>query len=244
MGDSWGTISPATTHFEDELKEHSCALNGFTNIAVGGTTAKQWSGFLYMEKVKKQAKDHDFIWITLMGNDALAEMPGCASEGKTAAECGDVLMKNVLGYMGKILDGIHEANPNARVVGFGYDTMFGGLGCEILARQIFPQCWKNKTVPPIRCFNTELIRIQGAWETLASTRSYVTAINLLGTTQVAYGDKSAAIGKPDLDKMGPRKYWPDFLQCIHPSTSGGDASGAMIIMKEFYKQFWSKALGC
>ena len=46
--------SPATTHFEDELKEHSCALNGFTNIAVGGTTAKQWSGFLYMEKVKKQ----------------------------------------------------------------------------------------------------------------------------------------------------------------------------------------------
>ena len=27
-----------------------------------------------------------------------------------------------------ILDGIHEANPSAQVVGFGYDIMFGGLG--------------------------------------------------------------------------------------------------------------------
>ena len=75
MGDSWGTVSPATEHFQKELKEHNCPLDGFTNIAVGGTTAKQWSGTLKMLEVKKQAKDHDLVWVTLMGNDALEEMP-------------------------------------------------------------------------------------------------------------------------------------------------------------------------
>merc|ERR1711907_289131 len=248
MGDSWGTVSPATDHFQAELKEHNCPLDGFTNIAIGGTTAKQWASsglFGHMNKVKKEAKVHDHIWITLMGNDALAEMPDCASAGKTASECGDVMMKDALQNMGTILDGIHEANPNAKVVGFGYDTMFGGLGCSLITHQLFPQCWKNKTESnPIRCFNTQLIRMQEAWETLAKTRPYVHPVNLLGTTQVAAGDAKAAIGKPNLDKMGPRQYWPDTLGCIHPSTTGGDKSGAMIIMEEFYKQYWSKALSC
>jgi hypothetical protein len=248
MGDSWGTISPATEHFQAELKEHNCPLDGFTNIAVGGTTAKQWAAsgiFGKINEVKQQAKQHDHIWITLMGNDALQDMPGCAQKGKTAAECGDVMMTNALSRMGTILDGIHEANPDAKVVGFGYDTMFGGIGCSLVTKDIFPQCWNNKSESnPTRCFNTQLIRMQEAWETLAKTRPWVTAINLLGTTQVAGGDRDAAIGKPNLDKMGPREYWPDYLQCFHPSTSGGDKSGAMVIMKEFYNQYWSKALNC
>ena len=45
-------------------------------------------------------------------------------------------------------------------------------------------------------------------------------------------------------KFGPAKYWPDTLACIHPETKGGDASGALVIMREFYKQYWSKALSC
>ena len=94
---------------------------------------------------------------------------------------------------------------------------------------VFPQCYHNKSeANPTRCFNTQLVRLQDAWETLASTRPYVTAINLLGATQVAGGDPKAAIGKPNLDSMGPRKYWPDTLGCIHPSTSGGEKSGVAI----------------
>ena len=61
---------------------------------------------------------------------------------------------------------------------------------------------------------------------------------------MAGGDPKAAIGKPNLDRMGPRQYWPDYLSCIHPSTRGGDKSGAMVIMKEFYRQYWSQALSC
>ena len=145
-----------------------------------------------------------------------------------------------------ILDGIHEANPNAQVVGFGYDIMFGGLGCEVITKDVFPQCWNKTQTPenPIRCFNTQFIKIQKVWETFAAARPYVHALNLLGTSQVAGGNKKAAVGKPDLDKFGPAKYWPDTLACIHPSTEGGDESGAMVIMKEFYNQYWSKALSC
>lgn len=245
LGDSWGTISPATEHFQAALKEHSCPLDGFTNIAIGGTTAKQWSGPFMLPRVRAQAKSHDHVWVTLMGNDAMEEMPSCARAGKTAVECGDQMMADALEHMGKILDAIHESNPSAQIVGFGYDTMFGGLGCQLLCRSMFPQCWSNKTEPsPTRCFNQQLIRMQEAWERLASSRPWVHPINILGTTQHAAGDPEAAVGKPNLDKMGPRQYWPDTLECIHPSTSGGDKSGAMVIMNEFYKQYWSKALGC
>jgi hypothetical protein len=111
--------------------------------------------------------------------------------------------------------------------------MFGGLGCETITKDVFPQCWKNSSEPnPIRCFNNEFVRIQSLWETLAAKYPYVTAINLLGTTQVAAGNKAAAIGKPDLDHWGPAKDWPLTLACIHPSKTGGDKSGGMLIMKQ------------
>jgi hypothetical protein len=117
MGDSWGTISPATDEFKRELNEHKCPLQGFTNIAIGGTTAQQWAEPKKMLEVKKQAKDHDLVWVTLMGNDALAVCPDCAKAGKTAEECGDELTVKATGWMTTIIDGIHEANPNAKVMG-------------------------------------------------------------------------------------------------------------------------------
>ena len=245
MGDSWGTISPATKYFEYALKQHNCPLDGFANIAVGGTTAKQWASLSKLAEVKKHAKEADVVWITLMGNDALAECPGCASQGKTASQCGDELMVSVRANMNKILDAIHEANPAAKVVGFGYDIMFGGFGCNLIQKDIFPQCWHNKTErSPVHCFNTELIRIQELWEQLAASRpDYVTAINILGATQIAGGDTVASIGLPNMDKTGPAKYWPDTLECIHPSKGDKD-SGAMVVMAAFYEQFWSKTLGC
>ena len=101
---------------------------GFTNIAEAGTTAEQWSQGSFLDNVMKQAPSHDEIWVTLMGNDALEEMPGCARTGKNASACGDELMVACTERMTTILDAIHSANPSAKVVGFGYDIMFGGLG--------------------------------------------------------------------------------------------------------------------
>jgi hypothetical protein len=76
MGDSWGTVSPATKYFQKDLKAHDCPLGGFSNIAIGGTTAKQWSAAAKMKEVETEAAKHDFVWVTLMGNDARAVMPG------------------------------------------------------------------------------------------------------------------------------------------------------------------------
>ena len=238
IGDSWGTISPATEYFEKGLKNCSHKLN---NIAIGGTTAKQWAADDKLSQTAQAAKSADYVWITLMGNDALAEMPGCASEGKSAPECGDRLYADVLPRMEKIVDNIHSANPNAQIVGFGYDLMFGGFGCGFVTKDLFPQCWKNSSIAsPNRCFNTQLIRIQEGWEQLAKTRPFLTAINLLGATQVAGGVKGAEIGKPNLDLMGPAEYWPITLECFHPSRP----AGAEVIMAEFYKQYWSQKLKC
>ena len=127
--------------------------------------------------------------------------------------------------MTTIVEGIHEANPDAHIVGFGYDTMFGGVGCEAIARGIIPQCWEkehNSSYSSIRCFQTQQLRIQEAWTALAQKYPYVTAVDLLGATQAAGGDKGVTVGHPNLDKFGPAHYWPLTLECYHPGTAGGE----------------------
>jgi hypothetical protein len=69
-----------------------------------------------------------------------------------------------------------------------------------------------------------------------------------------------------MDKMGPAKYWcafrifvwsislislrflsflrPDYEGCFHPGVVGGDDSGAMVVLEQFYKSFWKAELGC
>merc|ERR1712190_205123 len=125
-----------------------------------------------------------------MGNDALDKMPDCADEKKTSAECGDQLFATSVPNMYTIVDAVHEANPAARVVGFGYDTMFGGLGCSLVTHDIFPQCWRSPTPSGQgnRCFNTQFLRIQQMWDSLAGNRSFVDSASILGATQVAGGD--------------------------------------------------------
>merc|ERR1719230_2433756 len=102
-------------------------------------------------------------------------------------------MKTALPNMEKIVDAVHEANPTARVVGFGYDTMFGGLGCGLVTHELFPQCYKVGGGGN-RCFNQEFLRIQETWDTVAATRSWVTNTSILGATQVAAGDTKASTG--------------------------------------------------
>jgi hypothetical protein len=71
LGDSWGSLSPGTEHFEKELKEHNCALGGFNNIAIGGTTASEWAARSKMSEVKKSAADHDLVSrLQVIGQDS------------------------------------------------------------------------------------------------------------------------------------------------------------------------------
>jgi hypothetical protein len=270
--------------FDNVLKNrHSCSFDA-TNIGVSGTTTDDWKSGSKLEQLVEQAKTHDYIWLTLMGNDALHRMPKCASTGKSAEECGNTLINDVMmPQLGGILDAIHEANPAARVVGFGYDIVFGGLGCDLAARYVFPQCWQDETATETTaadeiplffaldknatassrkvekgfaarsaaqatCFHTQFVKLQAGWEQLASNRSWVDTINILGLGQKTAGYAGVSVGHPDLSQFGPGRYYPLDLGCIHPSivphVPHAWDSGADMVMEEFYKQYWSSKLSC
>lgn len=101
-----------------------------------------------------------------------------------------------------------------------------------------------------RCFNTQFLRIQQGWDWIAGNRSFVDPVSILGATQVAAGDAKASTDPKnrhiDMDAMGPAKYWPNYLACFHPSITpqNSDDNGAMVVMEEFYKVYWSKHLSC
>jgi len=195
----------------------------------------------------------DYVWMTLVGNDALAELPECAKANKTAAQCADALVGTAVPNIYKVVDAVHEAHAAARVMGFGYDSMFGGLGCSLITHDLFPQCWDARL--PLggggnRCFNTQFLRIQQGWDQIAANRSaFMDPVSILGATQVAAGDPKASTDPRDrhidMDKMGPRKYWPDYEGCFHPGLfpEDSDDTGAMVVMEEFYKSYWARQPG-
>jgi len=255
VGDSWADVVGFGGHksfLGKVLQKHECAVAAPTCIAIPGTTTDTWSNGLVLSALKAAAKHYDYVFFTLVGNDALDKMPDCAEDkNKSAVQCGDELMLEVIPNMYKMLDAVHEANPDARVVGFGYDTMFGGLGCSLATHSMFPQCFNGQDVPKEQanqCFNTQFLRIQEAFDWLDGNRTFMDSASILGATQVAAGDTKASTDPNDrhidMDAMGPAKYWPNYEACFHPGVFGGDDSGAMVVMEEFYKVYWSKELSC
>jgi hypothetical protein len=256
IGDSWADVVGfgwGESFLGRVLKKHGCNNHVPACIAIPGTTTDIWSNGIVLAALKLVVKRYDYVFFTLVGNDALDKMPSCASADptKSSVQCGDDLMAEVLPNMYKMVDGIHKGNPDARVVSFGYDTMFGGLGCGSVPKDMFPQCYNGQDVPKEqgnRCFNTQFLRIQEAIDWLDGNRTFFDSASILGATQVAGGDTKASTDPNDrhidMDEMGPGKYWPVYEACFHPGVFGGDDSGAMIVMEEFYKVYWSKQLSC
>lgn len=255
IGDSWADVvggggSIGQSFLMRRLKAHNCTATS-SCIAIPGTTASMWASASFLAATKVAAKTADYVYIMLVGNDALELMPDCAhKEKKSAAQCGDELMAQALPNMLKLVDAIHEANPKAKVTGFGYDTMFGAVGCGLITHDIFPQCWSGGVSEDEgnMCFNTQFLRIQEVWGWIAGNRSFVDKSIILGATQVAGGDKKASTDPNDrhidMNKMGPAKYWPLSMECFHPSVDNcGDEiedCGATVVMEEFFKNYWSK----
>jgi len=253
-GDSWADVvgeGGSESFLMKRLAAHGCNATS-SNIAIPGTTSGMWATAPFSAGLKVAAKGADYVYLMLGGNDCLDLMPNCAQEKKSAAECGDSLVANATANVNKLLAAIHEANPKTRVVGFGYDTMFGATGCGAITHEILPQCWSSG-VPAgsgNRCFNTEFVKIQGVFDSLAKTLSFVDEASILGATQVAGGDQKASTDPTnrhiDMDKMGPGKYWPLTGACFHPGftacddTGGSTDCGANVVMEEFHKVYWSK----
>eukprot|EP01064_Diplonema_japonicum_P036817 TRINITY_DN842_c0_g1_i1.p2 TRINITY_DN842_c0_g1~~TRINITY_DN842_c0_g1_i1.p2 ORF type:complete len:257 (+),score=71.96 TRINITY_DN842_c0_g1_i1:76-846(+) len=215
IGDSWGTEGHKA--FLDMLKEKGSQLT-VEDIAVSGATTKDWIGERYMDRLKKAVSkpDTQVVWLTLMGNDAKNKLPGCALEGGSTTHCTQKMVEYVTPNMNKILQAINETNPKVRVVGFGYDILGCGVGngiCDLVPHALYPHCNGN-----ITCFNTEFLALQGVWENLQKTHTYVDAVNLLGSIQAGAGDPNASLGHPDLAKFSPNQDMQ--LNCIHPNNKG------------------------
>jgi len=254
IGDSWADVVAVggnESFFQRKLNdEHGCSIDSYC-IAIPGSTSGTWVTKAVLATLTAAVKSYqpDYVWMTLVGNDALDQMPGCAKTGKSEAQCCDDLLEVALPRGYEIVDTINAAKPDTRVMALGYDAMFGGLGCSVLTHDIFPQCWDgSREGEEIRCFNTQLIRIQEGFDWIAGNRSFVDQVSIMGATQVAAGDPKASTDPNDrhinLDKMGPGKYWPVYEGCFHPGLVGGDDSGAMVLMEEFYKTYWSKQPTC
>jgi hypothetical protein len=254
-GDSWADvvgIGGNNSFLGKVLQKHECAVAAPTCIAIPGSTTGTWANTVVLKALKAAAKNYDYVFFTLAGNDALDRMPDCAKDkSKSAKQCADELLEWALPNAYKIVDAIHEANPDARAVGFGYDTMFGGAGCRLVTHDIFPQCFNGQDAlkdQGNRCFNTQFLRIQEVFDWIDGNRTFFDSASILGATQVAAGDTKASTDPADrhidMDEMGPAKYWPTYEACFHPGVAGGDDSGAMVVMEEFYKVYWSKQLSC
>merc|ERR1712224_205101 len=162
-GDSWGTEGGQAFH--DMIKKKSQMNTTIYNIAVMGSMASDWEKGEFLSQLKTYAKLSDYIWLTLMGNDVFSMLPGCAILHRNDSDaCGARAQKVVTPRMQSVLSAIHSVNPNARVIGFGYDIL--GLGspwCLPMADALFPQCRDAKRSPSLthaECFNTQFIRMQ------------------------------------------------------------------------------------
>eukprot|EP01060_Flectonema_neradi_P031622 TRINITY_DN484_c0_g2_i1.p1 TRINITY_DN484_c0_g2~~TRINITY_DN484_c0_g2_i1.p1 ORF type:complete len:256 (+),score=58.61 TRINITY_DN484_c0_g2_i1:63-830(+) len=231
-GDSWGTYGKEP--FLDMLKRHNSSLT-VDNIAVGGTTTDNWLKGRDRERFEKAVNESDVkvVWLTLMGNDAQAFLPGCADKGGSTDQCSDELVAMVTKNMQDILNYVkNHTNPSTKVVGFGYDIMgFGddnGLLCRHFPGILFPHC--DKDIP---CFNVHFERLQGVWKTLSEKNEFVNEINLLGSIQAGAGDPAASIGHPDINKYSPGAYMRD--NCIHPNDKGFE-----FVFDNFWNLYLSK----
>jgi len=228
-GDSWGTRG--SQEFVKVMGNHSPETR-ISNIAVAGSTAEQWSvggpeG--YLDNLQVALKDSDFLWLTVMGNDAPGMLLHCAKSGENPDKCVDDLMISLTAFMHKIVETAHVANPSVRIVGFGYDLL-GLDACPKSALVEVPQCQRGNQTSSAPCLNRLLKRLQDIWSGLAKTYDYVDAIDLRGSLQAARGYKSAGVGSPDLTRFSPSDLYRD---CIHPTDEG-----YQVLFENMWSLYW------
>ena len=223
FGDSWGTEGKKA--FQDMFDKRGVKVS-INNVAVGGTTAAGWAK---QPDALKQAMDKDtkHVWVTIGGNDAQADLPGCGA--KCIPKCINETLANTKAF----LDPAVAAFPDANIVQFGYDILLFDhyFGCKIKGELLFPGC-KGKT----DCVNTNFRHLQTDYvEKLAAYGGYKNHVplDLAGAMQKAGGVAGADIGKPVLSQYSPYKMMQS--NCIHANDEGfGHVFDAM------WDQYFSK----
>lgn len=226
-GDSWGEMGK-------KAFERMFASRGFTNVtilnvAVSGSSAAEWARSPN-NLVKHLGDDTRHVWLSISGNDAQYDLPGCGLP--CVPELVEVTKRNILRFVQPALD----KYPKVQVVQFGYDILnFDETYlCEGMGDLIVPQCIGN-----ITCFNSHF---QGAIqksiiEGVAAVNPRHHAVNIAGALQQAGGVPGASIGHPVLSRFTP----PQLMQpnCIHPSFD----RGFDVVMNALWKVYFAAQYG-
>jgi lysophospholipase L1-like esterase len=205
FGDSWGTEGAQSLQ-QVFTKQHGISID---NVAVAGSTALDWAlQPNYLRDTVARNPDAKWVWLTIGGNDAKNELPF----GVTV----DQVIKELFNRTSAFLDPLFKANPNIKVVQFGYDIMTFGKGiiCPIMGEAILPKCNLNTT-----CINTQFVRLQSEY-VAALDKKYPrhNTVNILGTLQAAGNVPGASTGHPNLAYYSPSNLMQE--NCIHPNDQG------------------------
>ena len=123
VGDSWA--EKAGNPLKEVLKKHGSPLE-VVNKGIGGSTAKQWAeepNHVRTLVEENGGKDVEFIWVSVGGNDAQADLPGCQAFGGSPSTCVAKCIASVLGSTRKFLDPVVAAYPDVKIFQFGYDIL-------------------------------------------------------------------------------------------------------------------------
>lgn len=223
FGDSWGTEGKRA--FQNMFDKRGVKVT-INNAAVGGTTAAGWAR--QPDSLKKEmAADTKHVWLTIGGNDAQADLPGCGT--KCIPKC----INETLANSKVFLDPAFAAFPDANVVQFGYDILIFNHfpTCGIKGLLLMPDC-KGQTT----CVNTNFRHLQTDYvNQLGSYGGYKNhvPIDIAGAMQKAGGVAGADVGKPVLSQYSPYKFMQS--NCIHANDEGfGHVFDAM------WDRYWSK----
>ena len=123
VGDSWAF--KAGDPLKEVLKNHSDPRE-VVNRGISGSTAAQWADL--PDHVRTLVDMHggtevEYIWVSVGGNDAQDQLPGCQLAGGTRDECVQECLDSVLNSTQKFLDPVVAAYPDIKIFQFGYDIL-------------------------------------------------------------------------------------------------------------------------
>lgn len=227
IGDSWGSEGKGA--FERMFSTRGIDVS-IQNIAVGGTTSKDWASSRYTKKLMDAiGPETKHIWLTIGGNDLIADLPLCG------LPCIDESVQKISSNIHSFIEPALNANPNAQVVQFGYDVLIFNhyVLCAGMGPVMVPQCKGD-----IACTNSNFL---GAMKSmLGNATSGVdrhTTIDISGTVQQEGGIANASVGHPNLAFYSPYQLMQS--NCIHPTRgTSSERGGFDAVMDSFYELYF------